>query len=45
MIYLYPSLHGVVLDVDQSFPWQRRHVVVVFHHLSQHPANILIINI
>ena len=39
------ALHGVILDVDQSFPWQPRHVVAVFLHLIQHPTNILIINI
>ena len=39
------TLHGVILDVDQSFPWPHRHVVVVFFHLIQHLANILIINI
>ena len=45
MISHHPTLHGVILDVDQSFPWQHRHVVLVFSHLIQHPTNILIINI
>ena len=42
--YHHP-LHVVILDVDQSFPWQHRHVVLVFCHLIQHPTNILIIHI
>ena len=45
MISSNHTLHGVILDVDQSFPWQPRHVVLVFLHLIQHPTNILIINI
>ena len=38
-----PTLHGVILDADQLFPWQLWCVVVVFLRLIQDPTNILII--
>ena len=45
MISHHPTLHGVILDDDQLFPWQHQIAVVVFFHLIQHPTNILIINV
>ena len=44
MISHYHILRGVILDIDQSFPQQHKHVVLVFPHLIQHPPNVLIIN-